>query len=1015
MPSLLRLLVVVTAMFAASVDDARAACNLIPGTAKSFAAALGATNRPYAAPGERVEIRLRHCDASSGFLADGDDHVVTLMFQPSAGGNRRAVVLAADCSKVDLDPCSAAPGVVSATCQEVASGTLQTRLDLDQHDRRLSFVFPDTDALLSPDGDDATLSGPVAIGVTAAGTPPACGLATAECSAQSGLLACVDGLYANDGACGTAIPDARFSHFTALPPPNDYQADCFNEDPPCTATAGEVRMAVDAAGNLLMPMGWGGILVRDAGVPVPRLIRTRFHSPFAFTVPAQVFLHSFTPEGGVLPPILEPQLDPTVASNVVTFFGSADAPYTILTVARHHGTCVGGDGDGARCTIDLDCKGGACETSCVDAPATLCTTDGDCTTGVCGRLFDFGPAVTGGGPVVLPRTTPHFCQLPATPPYTSCTVPGDCPGVGNACVAYAFEANSPVPLEGLAASNTARTFTIRESIDGVDRNGDGDTNDFVMTFRDRGTGKSEVLGATAGCGGLAGTPEGRAAVRVNEFPFSFPAVSVEGNVLAFLESEAGQSCDVTTDNDQADSILRVFRIGTGETAIARPRAVDAALRIDDAPLEVSNGRVYVRTSEPEMASRSMRRASSAFGGGESTTASGGYIYGVGGVSADGRRVVFSTDASDLLAPGLDTNGLPDVFVYDRVTQTTTRVSEPTGGGQGNNVSAYNGDSMISADGNWVVFGSHASNLAAGDGNFVQDIFLHDLQTGETELVSQAFGGGAGNNFSITPTISDDGQVIAFASRASDLLPPGEDTNGATDFFVYDRGAGTTERVSVRPDGTPVALAYPNRPALSGNGRFVLFSTLENIDPDDLGPGIKVYVRDRLLHTTELVSRRYDGLGTACAPYGGISSDGRFVLLTCSGSDMIAPGKDTNLQQDVFVRDRLRGVNERVSVATDGTQANGYSSSGTGGGLSADGRFAAFLSYATTFLPGVSNGQVWVHDRVTGTTELGSVADDGTSADVEQRHPIDLGRRSGSRVSHRCHEPPRTRRRHQQSE
>jgi hypothetical protein len=170
--------------------------------------------------------------------------------------------------------------------------------------------------------------------------------------------------------------------------------------------------------------------------------------------------------------------------------------------------------------------------------------------------------------------------------------------VGDACVSYAFEATTPVPLEGLAASATARTFTIRESIDGVDRNGDGDTNDSVMTLRDRTTGETSPLGATAGCAGLSGTPEGRATVRVQEAPFSFPAVAVENGVLAFLESEYGQlSCDQNGDFDFSDAILRVFRLGLGETPIATARAVDAAPRIDGAPVAVSNGRVYVRTSE----------------------------------------------------------------------------------------------------------------------------------------------------------------------------------------------------------------------------------------------------------------------------------------------------------------------------------------------------------------------------------------------------------------------------------
>src|SRR5262249_32294115 len=155
---------------------------------------------------------------------------------------------------------------ISATCLEVPDAALRTRVDLDEGDRRLVFQFPDTDALLPPDGDDQTLTGPVAIAVTravrGAKTAPApCGLVSGTCANQSNVLACVDSLYENDGACGTAVPNAEFPGFTALPPPNDYQADCFRSDPPCTAAASEVRAAVDSIGNVLIPMGWGGVLV----------------------------------------------------------------------------------------------------------------------------------------------------------------------------------------------------------------------------------------------------------------------------------------------------------------------------------------------------------------------------------------------------------------------------------------------------------------------------------------------------------------------------------------------------------------------------------------------------------------------------------------------------------------------------------------------------------------------------------------------------------------------------------
>jgi hypothetical protein len=280
-------LLVTLAALAADLPPGHAACNLIPGTEKSFSAALGATNRPYAAPGERLEMKLRSCDASGGFRATGTDHVVTLVFQPLTG-SKRVVVLAANCGGVDLGACTP-PGVASATCVTAAAGDLTTRVDIDAGDRRLNLRFPDTDAILAPDGDDVTLAGPVAIAVTAVGEPPACGLAIDSCSAQSGLIACVDQLYANDGSCGTSVPHGQFTSFTALPPPNDYQADCFTSDPPCTGTGATVRAALDAAGNVLIPVGWGGVLVRDGSVPVPRLIRTRIASPLPFDVRTRCF------------------------------------------------------------------------------------------------------------------------------------------------------------------------------------------------------------------------------------------------------------------------------------------------------------------------------------------------------------------------------------------------------------------------------------------------------------------------------------------------------------------------------------------------------------------------------------------------------------------------------------------------------------------------------------------------------------------------------------------------------
>src|SRR5262249_8556469 len=157
----------------------------------------------------------------------------------------------------------------------------------------LAFRFPDTDALVGTPTDRRTLTGPATLAVTAVADPLPCDLATSSCSGKSGLLACVDDLYEADGTC-TPSPHSTFSHFTALPVPNDVQTNCFAEAPPCGATAEEMRVAVDAAGNLLTPVNWQGILLSQAGVPIPRLLRMTIHSPLSFDAPRAASLRSFT-------------------------------------------------------------------------------------------------------------------------------------------------------------------------------------------------------------------------------------------------------------------------------------------------------------------------------------------------------------------------------------------------------------------------------------------------------------------------------------------------------------------------------------------------------------------------------------------------------------------------------------------------------------------------------------------------------------------------------------------------
>jgi len=965
-------LVVLAGVLAGGPRMADAACNLIPGTAKTFNGVLGAVNRPYAGPGERLELRLRGCDTgSTGFLPTGGEHVVTLIFA-APDGTRRVVALSDDCVGVDAVTCGGMPGVTSAVCRSEPG--LVTRIDVDLGDTRLVVPFPDTDADFGGPADDRTLTGPLTIAVTPKAAPLPCELATQTCASQSGLLACLDELYANDGACGTTAPDTVFTRFTALPVTNDYQADCFQDAPPCTATATEVRAALDGDGNLLMPFLWRGVLTSDQGLPVPRLIRFRTKSPLPFTVPAQAFLGSFTPEGGKLPPILEPQFDPTaVAAQVFTAFGSVDAPATVVRIGRFHGTCVGGDLAGQRCGRALDCAGGTCARSCVDAPATLCPNGNECTTGACGALFDLAPLAATGGPLVLARAQQEFCQLA---PHQDCAGnPGLCVGVGNACVSYALEAESPVPLDGLIASTTLRSFAFRESIDGVDRNGDGDTNDTVATLRDRATGQVGLIGS--------GGSDGRAIQRVSRAPFTFPAVAVEDDVLAFLESELGQNAgDESGDGDITDGVLRIFRLGVGERTLGRHSAIDGASKVNGAPLAVSGGRVFVRTSEAANAVRVLERASVADDGGESP---------FGGIdsalSADGRYVAFISSSGTLIGPGNDTNGGPDVFRRDLLTGDTIRVSIPNGGAGEPNATSENPE--ISRDGRFVAFTSFASNLLGPglDTNGGRDVFVHDTVALATERVNVVFGGGQPSPVTNSRiAMSSDGRFVVFVSAASDLVAPGEDTNGVDDVFVRDRLTGTTERVSIATDGSEGdAASGGGRSGISGDGTAVVFaSDAQNLVPD--APTTATYVHDRTTHTTEplaLVDPAF-AAPSAILPGDvtpvGISHDGRWVAFE-AGALILPPGKDNNGVVDVFVRDRATNLVERVSVKSDGGEATGGSNFFTvtsTHAISADGRYVVFVSDMTDLVDDETLTAPYLHDRVTGLTRVLAHNDGGSS-------------------------------------
>lgn len=332
---------------------------------------------------------------------------------------------------------------------------------------------------------------------------------------------------------------------------------------------------------------------------------------------------------------------------------------------------------------------------------------------------------------------------------------------------------------------------------------------------------------------------------------------------------------------------------------------------------------------------------------DGTEANGGSAS--GSISPDGRFVTYSSAASNLVLG--DTNNFEDVFVHDRQTRATERVSVASDGTEGSGASY---GPSISADGRYVAFESVAFELAP-------NMFVHDRQTNATDWVSVPIGPRGEVSEGFHGSISADGRSVLYSAN---------DRGGNSDILVFDRQTDTRDFVPVASGDNPFTVSQ----SISADGRFVTYSTLHGYS--DTTEGIYgVFVVDRQTDTTELVSVASDGTdANGLSDGGSISADGRFVAYQSDATNLV-PG-DTNGATDVFVFDRQTSTTERVSVASDGSEA-----SGAGPSISPDGRFVAYSSAASNLVPGDTNGtaDVFVFDRQTHTTTRVSVASDGAEA------------------------------------
>ena len=351
------------------------------------------------------------------------------------------------------------------------------------------------------------------------------------------------------------------------------------------------------------------------------------------------------------------------------------------------------------------------------------------------------------------------------------------------------------------------------------------------------------------------------------------------------------------------------------------------------------------------------------------------------MSLGGRFVAFESSANNL-APS-DNNGSLDVFVRDRSDGVTTLASVAPDGQAGNGPSR---NASISNDGRFVAFDSIADDLVDqingnNDANGSSDVFVRDRALQTTTLISVSSLGEQGDGASVNATISADGNFVVFTSASDNLTA--DRTFGVNSIFVHDLVTGQTQLVSVDHNGV-ANQSDADRAAISADGRYVAFATTADLGFGSSNQS-NIYVRDTVLGVTQLVS--VDSNGSQLdngATNPAISGDGRFVVYE-TRSDNAAAGVGSNGQTNLFVYDLFQQRGTLVSAAApDGVHmdprqlANGDSTNAT---ISTDGQYIAFQSVANNLIPGTSGqSQIYLADMINGVLTLVSTDRDGSEAD-----------------------------------
>jgi Tol biopolymer transport system component len=310
------------------------------------------------------------------------------------------------------------------------------------------------------------------------------------------------------------------------------------------------------------------------------------------------------------------------------------------------------------------------------------------------------------------------------------------------------------------------------------------------------------------------------------------------------------------------------------------------------------------------------------------------------VSADGRIAAFESASSNLAGPDCANGG---VFIRDRAMSTTTCIKAT-----GFDLSDAQ-KPAVTADGRLMAFDSEEDIAGCPSGGFRQ-LFLFGPATGAVTCASRT-GATAGNGGSFHAAVSKDGRFIAFESDATNLTSRCTVAGGFLYIFLHDRIANTTVCVSVSTGGA-AANALSLNPSINADGRFVAFDSIAtNLVASGCTTGTsQIFVHDRVARVTACVSIGSGGAGSRASQRPAISADGRFVVFESLATNLVGGGCTGGIRH-IFVRDRVANTTTCLSVAAGGAPGNGASRAPT---ISADGRIAAFESEATNLVAGDTN-------------------------------------------------------------